>query len=410
MSARSERVCSFIEQNWNKCIRYEPKDNGTLIGLPKPYAVPVCSGMFQEMYYWDTYFTCVGLILSRRLEAAKNCADNMAFMIDKYGFMPNGTRTYYLTRSQPPFFCMLVDAVFEKTGDVQWLKSMYFYVRKEYNFWQYNRMTPIGLNRFGAAVCGEEDGAKRLEQISERIGRKIDIREYDSAADFAINAMAECESGWDFNPRWSLHATDYAPADLNSCLYMYEKLMEKFSSILQNGEKDLWRGRAHARLERMNKYLWNGRNYADYNYVSGAFSDVFSAASFYPLWAGAASEEQARLTLGRLNEIEFDYGVVPCAKNDIKGSYQWDYPNLWAPVQFILIEGLKNYGFIRDAVRIAKKYAAAVENTFDESGRLWEKYNALTGGTDVVNEYDMPEMLGWTAGVYLYATDIIDRC
>lgn len=144
MSAVSE----FIAKNFKDTIRYNPDDEGSLIGLPEPYTVPCIEGTFQEMYYWDTYFTNIGLILSGKIEQAICNTENMAYLIEKYGKMPNGNRTFYLNRSQPPFFSQAVRDIFEVTGDAEWLDRMYSAAEKEYTFWCENRMTESGLNRY----------------------------------------------------------------------------------------------------------------------------------------------------------------------------------------------------------------------------------------------------------------------
>lgn len=400
-------VYDFIVKNWDKCKRFEPEDKDTLIGLPYPYIVPTCSMAFQEMYYWDTYFTCEGLILSGRADLAKNCADNMAFMINKYGFVPNGSRTYFLTRSQPPYFCMLVKAVFDVLKDIKWLENIYPVIEKEYDFWQRERSCPMGLNHYGSSEFDEESGKKIYERITDRLSFKKPISEYKSYADFAENAIAECESGWDFNPRFNLKCKYFAPVDLNSNLYLYEKLMEKFSLILKNGHEERWRKRAEKRKELMNKYLWNGKFFADYNYAENSLTNVFSAAAFHPLWAGLADDTQAERTYSQLNCIELAYGISACEKSENNGIFQWAYPNAWAPLHYITVFGLDNYGYNDAALRISNKYVSAINSIFEKTHNLWEKYNASDGSINVTNEYDMPDMLGWTAGVYLSCREYI---
>ena len=153
----SSTVSDFIKNNWDKCVRYEPEDHDTLIVMPYKYIVPTCSSAFQEMYYWDTYFACKGLVLSGRTELVKSCADNMAYMINKYGFMPNGNRTFYLDHSQPPYFCMIVKTAFDETKDLSWLREMYSAIEKEYDFWQTKRLAPIGLNFYSVDDYDEEN-------------------------------------------------------------------------------------------------------------------------------------------------------------------------------------------------------------------------------------------------------------
>ena len=397
----SDSVKEYIRENFKKCVRFSPDDDGTLIGLPYPYIVPSPDGHFQEMYYWDTFFTCKGLYLSGYADIAKNCTDDMLYLVEKYGFMPNGNRTYYLGQSQPPFLSMMVRDVYEKYGDTNWLKKAYETLKKEYNFWQTKRITPAGLNRFGVNMEYIDDCEKHYNSICKRLNFKVECKSYE---EFAKNFLSDCESGWDFNPRCNMKQSEYVFADLNSNLYIYEKNFEHFANVLKmSEEKNAWREKAEKRKNLMNKILWNKTAYYDFNFVQNSFSQVFSAASFYPLWAKIADGERARLTVERLSEIEFEHGISACAKNVSPCVYQWDYPNGWAPLNYIVICALDNYGYKSDAVRIAQKYTSAVEKLFEKTGTLWEKYNVLTGDTDTKSDYESRVMLGWTAGVYLFA-------
>lgn len=397
----NETVHEYIINNIENCVRFEPEDRDTLIGLPYPYLVPSISESYQEMYYWDTYFTCEGLVLEDKTGIAKNCAGGMAYLIDRYGFMPNGNRTRYLGHSQPPYFCMLVNAVFKKTGDKDWLNEMYKAVEKEYKFWQTERISEIGLNHYSSVDLDEEEGKIVYRDITGRVKYKKPISLYKSYADFAVNALAECESGWDFNPRFDFFCKSFAPADLNSNLYMYEILMGEFSEVLQNGREDEWLEKAQNRAELMRRYLWNGSYFADYNFKENTHSPVFSAAAFHPLFVGLATKEEAKSTKALLSKIELPHGIAACEKLDIDYTYQWAYPNAWAPLQYIMVLGLDCYGYKSDALRIAKEYNATIDDIFASTQNLWEKHNAENGTLNAVCEYELPKMLGWTAGVYL---------
>ena len=399
-------VYKFIKSNWDKCKRFEPEDNGTLIGMPYPYITPTADNVFQEMYYWDTYFACEGLVLTGKTELARNCADNMAYMINKYGLMPNGNRTYYLNHSQPPYFCMLVNLIYEHTEDVKWLEQMYDVIEKEYTFWQTQRISPNGLNCYGSGKYDEDSGKELYELMSKRFHIEDRKNEYAGYADVAENIIAECESGWDFNPRFNYRCKDYNPIDLNSNLYVYETLMAKFSEILHY--RNVWSERACKRKELMLRYLWNGNYFCDYNYVQEVKSSVFSAAALQPLWAGIANESQVQKTLSHLDKIEFEHGISACEKTPLSENYQWAFPNAWAPLQFIAVKAFDNYGYKDTAKRLARKYVSAIDDIFKKTNNLWEKYNAVDGTINVTNEYDMPDMLGWTAGVYIVCSEYIN--
>lgn len=397
-------VTEFIKNNWDGCIRYSPKDEDTLIGMPYPYIVPSVDERLQEMYYWDTFFACKGLVLSGRTEIAKNCTDDILYMVNRFGFMPNGNRTYYLTQSQPPFLSMMVKDIYEAYNDKEWLKTAYETLKKEYHFWMTERITQIGLNTFKVNkenITGED---KHYESICRRISYKVPMNDY---LEFAQCFLTDCESGWDFNPRTGMKQKQHIYVDLNSNLFLYEMNFAYFAEILGNSEAQMWIDAANKRKELMNKYLWNGSAFVDYNFVENKHSEVFSVASFYPLWAGAADREQARSTIAQLGKLEFEYGVSACAENDVPGKYQWGYGTGWAPLQYLMIRALDNYGYKDDARRIAEKYISVTDSMFEETGELWEKYNVYTGDQNTEADYKSRTMMGWTAGVYMYCKKYI---
>lgn len=396
-------VEAYIKSNWEKCIRENTQDDGTLIGLPKPYIVPCVGGMFQEMYYWDTYFTNKGLALSGLWEQVKNNTDDMLYLVERYGYMPNGNRTFYLTRSQPPYLSMMVRDVYDHYQDKSWLEGAYNTLKKEYAFWQENRMTETGLNQYGGTV-NEASMEELVPGFAQRVGVTLP---YDDPKLITKHHIVHCESGWDINPRWGFTAYDYVQIDVNALLYALEINMSFFASELKNREESLWSERAAVRRTQMERvFVTEDGLYFDYNFVTETHSSVFSAGSFYPLLVGAATEQQAKAARDALPRLEAAYGVLTCEKNDVAGNYQWDYPNGWAPIQYIVIQGLRNYGYIEDAKRLAKKYVALVDSVFEKTGCLWEKYNVVEGSINVTNEYEMPAMMGWSAGVYLYCADL----
>lgn len=398
------KVTNYIEYHWDDTIKYNPEDNGTLIGLPYPYSIPSV-GHFDEMYYWDTYFTNKGLAVSGRMEQVKNNTGDMLYLVDRYGFMPNGNRTGYLTRSQPPFLSYMVRDVYDFYKDADWLSSAYKSLEKEYSFWQNERNTECGLNRYlGGTDPNDYEGLAKC--FNDRCSYMPDAPDKD----IATHVIMTCESGWDVTPRWEFEGFDYAPVDLNSLLYGFEKNMEYFSLQLNNKQEKLWQQRAEHRKSLMLKYMDNGSGILlDYNYKKESLSTVFSVASLFPLFVGLADEHHAKAIKLHLSELEAEHGILTCVKNDVPGTYQWDYPNGWACLQYIAIMGLDRYGYKTDALRIAKKFVNLIDKVFDETNNLWEKYNVVEGNINVSNEYEMPPMLGWTAGVYLalskYITD-----
>ena len=235
--------------------------------------------------------------------------------------------------------------------------------------------------------------------MTGRIGYKPDV----SDEEIARGNFSTGESGWDFNPRMRHETYKYAPADLNSLLYSQEDMLAYFANELGlQGEAKVWEAKRDHRAELMRKYLKNENGvFFDYNLEKQELGEVASVAAFYPLYVGMATPEEAKAALTILPRIEMEYGVASCEQCDhIKGNFQWGYPNGWPPMQRIMVDGLLRYGYEEDALRIANKYVNLVEKCFEQTGNFWEKYNVVQGNVEVVDEYKMPAMLGWTFGVY----------
>lgn len=389
-------VDEYIESHWEETIRENRQDSGTLIGMPYPYCVPAV-GYFDEMYYWDTYFTNKGLAVSGRMAQVKNNTDNMLFLVNRYGYMPNGNRTFYLKNTQPPFLSMMVRDVYEYYGDLVWLKSAFDVLCMEYDFWMTKRSTSCGLNCYGGTLT--PDG---YEEMASGFQERCGYRPEGSVRDIATHYIVSCESGWDINPRWQTEGYHYVPVDLNSLLYGFEKNMEYFSQELHNGAESLWREQAEHRQSLMFRLMDDGSGVLyDYHFQKQKLSPVLSAAAFYPLFVKLAGQEHAKALVEQLPRLEEKYGIVTCEKNDTKGNYQWDYPNGWPCIQYIAVIGLDHYGYREEARRLALKYVDLVDRVFEETENLWEKYNVAEGNINVSNEYEMPAMMGWTAGAYL---------
>lgn len=395
------QVREFISKHFSETIHYHPADDGTLIGLPYPYTVPCASEMFVEMYYWDTYFTNVGLIASGNVEQAKNNADNMRFLINQYGFMPNGNRTYYLSRSQPPFYFKMVEEIFKVTGDKDWLKESYEALVKEYTFWQTKRLAPNGLNIYSPDIDESEETVNELYPYFQSRYKGFEAASEEEKIACVHTIMTMCESGWDCTSRFENAGKSYNPVDLNSLLYGLEKAMATFADILENGETDIWAARAAQRKENMLKYMFDKERgiFLDYNYTEKTFSPVESAASLYPLFVGLCDSPEKTIALLK-DKLLLKYGVSACVPGEYKYALQWDYPNIWAPIQYIAYTACKNYGYDALADKIAETYLKLLDDSFAETGNLWEKYNGLDG--KVANaDYNAPKMMGWTAGIYL---------
>lgn len=404
----------FIKENWKNTVRSNINDSAGLIGLPKPYTVPSVSGIFQEMYYWDIYFVNIGLILDGDVTQAINNVDNMIYLVDKYGFMPNGNRFHYLNNSQPPYLSMMIRDIYEKTNDKAWLKTALPVLEKEYAFWMTKRITPVGLNRF-SNHAPDSLRLSNFKYIATRLGKNFNpaaVAKNDSdKIRIGSHFYAEYESGWDFSPRFDSRCEDFCPLDLNCNLYMYELNFDYFYKELGLENNTKWLELAEKRKALINKYLYNPNDnlFYDYDFVNNKLSPVYSAAIMNFLWSKMATAQQAQLIQKSLPRLEFKFGISTCEPGPRTYSYQWDYPNGWASLQYLTIKGLLDYGYNDDAKRVAEKYVNLLTTTFAKSNNLWEKYNIVNGSLEVTNEYEMPTMLDWTAGVFVYASDFLYR-
>lgn len=406
------RVRDFIRTSWDDAVRFNPCDEGTLIGLPHPYTVPCVDGTFQELYYWDTYFTNEGLIRDGRTELAKNNVDDMLHLVERYGYMPNGNRTWYLDRSQPPYLAMAAARIFETTGDREWLASAFGTLRREYDFWMRERSTPAGLNRYSSSA-GEALRREFVRTGGTRLGTDFEAlcRSEESLLRLGGHFAAEAESGWDFNPRFERRCEDFCPIDLNANLYLYERLFARFAEVLGDDAAAAdWSRRAARRRDAIDRLCRADDGlYYDYDYRSNRRSTVLSGAVFNLLYAGIPDAEQAaRLVAAALPRLEHAHGVAVTEDAPYDYSYQWAYPNCWAPIVYLAVRGLDAYGYRDQARRIARKYVATVVATFDATGNLWEKYDVRDGSIGVSDEYELPAMLGWSAGTFVYACDYLD--
>lgn len=397
-------IREYIKKNIDKTTKRHHAIDGqdTLIALPFPFTTPCADGMFQEMYYWDTYFTNKGLFRMGMGEQAVNNIRNMAYLLEKYGKIPNGNRTYYLNRSQPPFFgAMLADALAFAPGRLT-VAEAYCWLEREYTFWQSKRGTPIGLNRYSCDYTDEECEEPGITHgYTLRTGKEL----APTAAN-GKNVLAECESGWDFSPRFQGRCTEFAPVDLNCLLYHDEMLLAQWAQACgRERQAQAYRASAAARKAQMLRTMKHDGIYYDYDFANNTRSAVVSCAALYPFAFGV--DDSVEDFLKTLAHVERAWGVVAC--DDDTGGYQWSSPNSWAPLNDIAVMAAYRLGAVEVGKRLARKYTQATEKLFMETGNLWEKYDGTTGKLTASNEYETPPMLGWTAGVYLSLRDGIEK-
>lgn len=393
-------ISEYIDFNLPRCIAYTPEDEGGLIGLPYPYIMPCAYTGFRAMFYWDTYFIHKGLFVRGELEQIRNDIDNMRYLIRQYGFVPNANQRIALFNSQPPFLSIMMREYYDATTDMAWLAQAYDDLVQEYSFWQEYRVSPIGLTCYDTMPLTAEKIVAEAKQFRDRTGLLKDVPDEQAARALVSSG----ESGWDMNPRMNSKTYQFAPADLNSLMYAMEDNLHFFAGELGKTEDAaIWLQAREKRANLCRKYLKNENGiFMDYDFAEQKRGEIFSAACFYPLYCGMATKEEAEAAKNALYRIEMEYGIAACEKTDIPGNFQWGYPNGWAPMQMMVAGGLLRYGYREDACRIAEKFVKLVEACYDSSGHLWEKYNVADGNMNVQDEYEMPTMLGWTFGVYVW--------
>ncbi|MEZ5415616.1 MAG: trehalase family glycosidase [Opitutaceae bacterium] len=399
-----------IDAHWEQTFRDSSQaPTAREFPLPRPHTVPSTDPCMWLFFYWDTYFTNLGLLRQNRLEQAINNAENVIHCIEQIGLVPNISVRIALNRSQIPVSAVLFEDIFRHTGDLAWLQRAYATLNKEYAFWMAMRLAPNELN-----TCGTNADPITLANFYDVISHRLVDIPTDPVArmQYLRHKMAECEV-WDFNPRFDQHAANFNPVDTNAILYQFETIAGDFARTLGLlAEESVWRERAAHRRTLIDRYLWNAAKgfYFDYDWAHGRQGPVVSAAPYFALWAGVCSDDQAAALAQNLPLVERAHGLMTCAEgsNTSKNTYQWDAPNAWPPLQTAAILGLLRHGYTADAKRLAEKYVLTCARNLERTGKLWEKYNALTGNIDVADEYKMPQMMGWTAGGFLHAAEVLE--
>ncbi len=424
-SDTTRSIDEHISSLW-PVLTHDPDSVNTfssLIPLPHKYVVP--GGRFREIYYWDSYFTQLGLILDGQDEMALNMVNNFSFLIDSIGFIPNGNRAYYLGRSQPPFYSLMVKLV--AIDDPELFAGYLPYLEKEYQFWMRGKeqlsseevaidrvvLMPDGgiLNRYWDNFSFPRPESFREDyELIEKNGLNPEVAFRD--------LRAGAESGWDYSSRWfrdhqnisTIHTTEIIPIDLNSLLYHLEMTIAEVY-VLKGDEinSNKYRQLAGGRKAAIMNYLWDGDEqfFVDYDFVSGKPTGVLSLAGVYPLFLNLATASQAE-AVKNIVESEFLAPGGFITTLNFTGQ-QWDNPNAWAPLQWVTVNGLVNYGYHNVATQGAIRWTNRNLEVFQATGKMMEKYNVLNldllaGG----GEYPLQDGFGWTNGVYLALTDYLE--
>lgn len=410
---------------------------GSLLPLPYPYIVP--GGRFREIYYWDSYFTMLGLKESGEYEMMQNMVNNFAYFINEYGHIPNGNRTYYLSRSQPPFFSLMVELLAEIKGDSIYLEYLPA-LEKEFNYW--NAFVPSkfedGFNRnkqkwwmsgnhkrlyryYDSTPSPRQESFyedsilfRNVKQVNTKglawnYGFRIDQNK--NPKEFYSNIRSAAESGWDFSSRWldgdatlkTIITSQISPIDLNCLIWHLGQTLSKAYNL--SGKKL----KQHD-VDSMSTNIAQNLDWYFYDNMVGWYMDYDAGfdkrrkeptlAGMYPLFFKLVNKQYADRAVQFLKKNFIKQGgVVTTLKNT---GQQWDAPNGWAPLQWITIIGLENYGYHDLAKEIATHWFNLNKKVFLQTGKLMGKYDVInTNKPAGGGEYPSQDGFGWTNGVIL---------
>ena len=416
-SDKSKSTEDNVESLWNVLTRQPDKEAGSLIPLPHSYIVP--GGRFGEIYYWDSYFTMLGLKASGKYDMLENMVKNFSYLIDTIGYIPNGNRTYYMGRSQPPFYSLMIKLLSEVKGK-ETLVTYLPQLEKEYQFWmkgadkindkitaKYHVVRLAGseiLNRYW-----DENNYARPESYREDI--ELSHQSLQEAKVLFRHLRAGAESGWDFSSRWfkdennfdTIHTTDIIPVDLNCLLLHLEATIAEAFQVTGDMKKaDSYLLLYEKRKQAIQQYCWNdtAEFYVDYDFVTRSQKNSFTLAGVVPLFFNIATVKQAEKVSTLIIEKFLAPGGVLTSLETT--GQQWDSPNGWAPLHWMTIIGLENYGYKELASTIAGRWIQLNRDVFKRTGKLMEKYNVVDTKLEAGGgEYTGQDGFGWTNGVFV---------
>ena len=414
----NKSITEHIDALWTVLTRQPDKTDSSLIPLPHSFVVP--GGRFREIYYWDSYFTMLGLRVSKRFDLIENIVDNFAYLLEKIGHIPNGNRTYYVGRSQPPFFAAMVQLLAEEKGDAVLLKYLPA-LKKEYAFWakqsrpllpededMLERVCHFGPNAIMNRYWDQNDtprpeSYKEDVEIAEKSKQKPEI--------IYRHIRAAAESGWDFSSRWfkkknklkTINTTNIVPIDLNCLLYNLEKTLAK--AYLLRGSRQEAKAletAAEQRKNLINNCFWDKKQgfYFDFDFPNGENTPNKTLAAVFPLFFNIANPRQAKVVAKTLKKEFLKKGGLTTTL--LKTGQQWDAPNGWAPLQWMAYKGLKNYGHDNLANQIKENWLNANQRIYEKTGKMTEKYDVYNQDLEAGGgEYPLQDGFGWTNGVCL---------
>lgn len=411
-------VSEHINELWGVLERRNRLTRGSLLALPYPYIVP--GGRFGEQFYWDSYFIMLGLEADGRIDMIEGMVKNSAFMIRKFGYIPTANRSYFLSRSQPPMFTGMVRLLARHNGKLRTFSEYLPYLLSEYRFWMKGRTKLHKREHKAYARVVEMPNGMNLNRYydNKKTPRPESLREDVSTAKEAKNREADrlylhlragAESGWDFSSRWmhqpndisTIHTADIIPVDLNCLLFQLEETISETYRLLKN---PLLARKFHALAERRKRaiqtYCWSEDEafFVDYNFHHQEPTGVLSLAAVFPLYMRIATKKQADAVAERLKKDFLKPGGLVTTLNHT--GQQWDAPNGWAPLQWIAVHGLRNYGHHSLANEIKRRWVNLNTKVYMRDHKLLEKYNVEDKtGIGSGGEYPLQDGFGWTNGV-----------
>ncbi|MFJ3345355.1 alpha,alpha-trehalase [Enterobacter bugandensis] len=414
-----------IDDLWPVLTRTTDKASNkwdSLLPLPKPYVVP--GGRFREVYYWDSYFTMLGLAESGHWDKISDMVDNFAYEIDTFGHIPNGNRSYYLSRSQPPFFSLMVELL--ATHDKDALKKYRPQMEKEYTYWM-EGVESLQPGQANQRVVKLDDGSVLNRYWDDRDTPRPeswldDITTAKSnpnrpATEIYRDLRSAAASGWDFSSRWmddpqklgTIRTTSIVPVDLNALMFKMEKLLARAGQEAgDSAAASKYEALATARQKAIERHLWNDKEgwYADYDLKSKKVRNQLTAAALFPLYVKAAAQDRADKVAAATSARLLKPGGI--TTTTINSGQQWDAPNGWAPLQWVATEGLQNYGQDKVAMDVTWRFLKNVQHTYDREKKLVEKYDVSSTGTGGGGgEYPLQDGFGWSNGVTLKMLDLV---
>jgi alpha,alpha-trehalase len=410
-------VTEHITKLWPLLTRQAINDFSSRIHLPKPYIVP--GGRFREIYYWDSYFILLGLQECGEHQLIEEMVDNFTFLIYTVGHIPNGNRSYYTTRSQPPFYALMLKLLSEIKGESVW-RTYGPALRKEYDYWMDGAENLTEENPAHRHVVRMPDGCllnrfwddcpdPRPESYIEDVATaRFSAHEPEV---LYRHIRAGTESGWDFSSRWfadgqnmeTIHTTDIIPVDLNALMYNMEQTLAEIADLENNeAQAEYFKEKAQKRKKALQKYCWSPKDdfFMDYDFFAKRNTPAFTLAASFPLFFQMALPKQAQCVAEKLEKDFLRPGGLVTTLTYTHE--QWDAPNAWAPLQYISIQGLRNYEHLELAEKIKQNWIQLNIDVYKATGKLVEKYNVEDTSSEAGGgEYPLQDGFGWTNGVLL---------